>query len=112
MPYTDAGKNTMLDALAPDKVSLHTAEPDSEGSNEVAGGEYERKTIEWNAAAAGAKDDKSNGIVFKIPASTTIKYAGYWKAGVFVAFGAVTNESFTGAGTYTLTDADLDLAKT
>jgi len=51
MPYTDAGKNTMLDALAPDKVSLHTAEPNAEGSNEVAGGEYERKSIEWNAAS-------------------------------------------------------------
>ena len=122
MPYTEHGKNAMLDALARgvqpkaiDRVSLHSAEPSAEGSNEISGGTYARQKIEWNAAASGAIDDKTNGAVFAVPAGKTVKFVGYWSdaAGTpkFEAFNEVTNETFTGEGTYTLTDADLDLAK-
>ncbi len=122
MPYTEHAKNVMLDALckgvqpkAIDRVSLHTAEPNAEGNKEITGGEYARKAIAFNSASGGASDDSSNGIDFKIPAGTTVKFAGYWSdnAGTpkFEGFNEVTNETFTGAGTYTLTDADLDLNK-
>jgi hypothetical protein len=109
MPYTVAGKNLMLDALEPDHVSLHTAEPNASGSNEVTGGEYARQAIDWNDAKDGAKDDKSNGIPVPVPGETTVKFLGYWKEGAFVAFDPVDNETFNKAGTYTVTDADLDL---
>lgn len=123
MPYTVHAKNAMLDALARgvqpkpiDRVSLHDAEPSAEGSNEISGGEYARQAIEWNAAAGGAIDDKTNGAVFKVPAGKTVKFVGFWSdaSGTpkFEAFDAVTEEVFGGAGTYTLTDADLDLALT
>lgn len=110
MPYTKAGKNKMLDALAPDKVSLHSAEPSEAGSNELVGGEYARQTIEWNAAAEGTKDDKTNGAVFKVPAASTVEWVGFWKEGTFVAWAKVTKEVFGGAGEYVLTDADINLA--
>ena len=122
MPYTEHAKNAMLAALvagtapkAIDRVSLHTAEPNESGSNEVAGGEYARQKIEWNAASAGTVDDKTNGAAFKVPAGTTVKFVGFWSdaSGTpkFEAWKEVTNETFTGAGTYTLEDADLDLNK-
>lgn len=120
MPFTDHGKNAMLDALARgvqpkaiDRVSLHSAEPDANGSNEISGGEYARQAIEWNNAASGAIDDKTNGAVFKVPAGKTVKFVGFWSdaSGTpkFEAFDDVTEETFTGAGTYTVTDADLSL---
>ena len=122
MPYTDAAKNIMLNALArgiaPDtdginKVSLHTASPGSTGTNEVTGGSYARQTITWNAASAGAIDD-SNAPVFDVPAGTTVAFVGFWydSAGgneAFAGYVDVADEVFTNAGTYTLTDADLDL---
>ncbi len=111
MPYTDAAKNEMLGAIEPDEVSLHTDTPNASGSNEVTGGGYERQPIEWNAPSSGAMDDKSNGIDFAVPAGATVKFVGFWREGAFKAWDEVTNETFTGAGTYELTDADLDLNK-
>lgn len=123
MPYTVHAKNAMLDALARgvapkaiDRVSLHSAEPNAEGSNEISGGEYARQVIEWNAASEGSIDDKTNGAVFKVPAGKTVRWVGFWSdaSGTpkFEAFAAVTEETFNAAGTYTLTDADLNLAFT
>lgn len=112
MPYTPAGKNLMLDALAPDHVSIHTAEPDNTGSSEVAGGEYARQAIAWNAASAGSKDDSTNGAQFKVPAGTHVKFVGFWKEGVFVGSAPCTEEVFAAAGTYTLTDVKLNLGFT
>lgn len=122
MPYTEHAKNAMLDALARgvqpkaiDRISLHTAEPDSTGSNEVSGGSYARVAVEWNAASGGAIDNKGTNPVFSVPAGTTVKYLGFWSdaSGTpkFEAFADITDETFTGAGTYEVTDADLDLAK-
>jgi hypothetical protein len=113
MPYTPDGKNAMLDHLATlaDFASLHTADPGNNGANEVAGGNpaYARKAIDWNAAAGGILDNNANP-EFDVPGGTTVTHAGFWTAGgTFLAYGAVTPETFAGQGTYTLNDADLDL---
>jgi hypothetical protein len=104
----------MLNALAAlaVKVSLHTADPGENGSNEVTGGSpaYARQSITWNAAANGSMDD-SNVPVFDVPAGTTVSYVGFWNSAGSVFYGSanVTDEVFASQGTYTLTDADLDL---
>jgi len=115
MPYGTNGKNEMLDALAALAVfaSLHTADPGDNGANEVTGGTpaYIRKAITWDAAAAGSLNS-SNTPVFDVPGSTTVAYAGFWSAesgGTFYGAADVTDEVFAGQGTYTLSDADLDL---
>ena len=115
MPYSTAGKNAMLNALGALAVyaSLHTASPGDNGASEVSGGSpaYARKAITWNAANAGSMDD-SNVPVFDVPASTTVAYVGFWSAvttGTFYGYADVTDEVFAAQGTYTLTDADLDL---
>lgn len=93
-------------------VSAHTASPGDNGANEVAGGAYARQAIAFNAAAAGAMDDSTNGAVIPIPAGTTVTHIGFWSAssaGTFLGYVDVTDEAFANSGTYTVTDADLDL---
>lgn len=114
MPYSTLGKNAMLNALGAlaTFASLHTADPGDNGANEVTGGSpaYIRKAHTWNAAASGAMDN-SNAPVFDVPACT-VAYVGFWSAeaaGTFYGSADVTDEVFAGQGTYTLTDADIDL---
>jgi len=115
MPYEDSGKNLMLDALgaAVSHASLHTADPAGTGGSEVSGGSpaYAREAISWNTASAGVLDS-SNQPVFDVPGGTTITHTGFWtaiSAGTMHASANVTDETFGGQGTYTMTDADLDL---
>jgi hypothetical protein len=113
MPYSIAGKNLMLDALAPPFASLHNADPGDNGANELSGGSpaYARKANAWNPASGGSKDN-SNQPVFDVPAGGKVLYVGFWSlvtGGVFYGAALVTEENFGAQGTYTLTDADLDL---
>jgi hypothetical protein len=121
MPFTEHGKNAMLDAIARgvqpkaiDRVSLHSAEPNASGSNELSGGEYARQKIEWNAASGSAIDDKGGPPKFKVPAGKTVKFVGYWSDAEgtpkFECFDEVTEETFGGAGEYTLEDSDLSIS--
>jgi hypothetical protein len=123
MPYEAIAKNRMLDALigtatgnAITHASLHTADPAATspvGGAEATGGSpaYARKSITFSAASAGAVDS-SNQPVFDVAGGTTVTHVGFWTAvsgGVFMASANVTDEAFGGQGTYTLTDADMDL---
>jgi len=115
MGYSTDGKNVMLDALAGLAVfvSLHEGDPADNGANEISGGApaYIRKAITWNPAAAGSIDSQ-NAPVLDVGAGKTVSYVGFWSAesgGVFYGSALVTEEVFGAQGTYTLTDADLDL---
>ena len=115
MPYSILGKNAMLNALGTLAVyvSLHSADPGESGTNELSGGSpaYARKASTWNAASNGSMDN-SNVPVFDVPAGATVSFVGFWSAitsGTFYGSANVTDEVFAGQGTYTLTDADLDL---
>ena len=111
MPYTVNGKNAMLGALGVTHVSAHTADPGETGASEVTGGTYARKSITFNAAAAGNLDS-SNIPVLDIPAGVTVTHIGYFSAltaGVFLASSDIVDETYSNAGTLTITDADLDL---
>ena len=112
--YNDTSKNLMLDALAAVAVfvSLHDNDPGVAGDNEISGGSpaYIRKAITWNAASGGSIDS-SNTPELDVPA-TTVKYVGFWSAesgGTFYGSADATDEVFASQGTYTITDADLDL---
>lgn len=112
MALNNTAKNLMLNALgaAVGYVALHTA--DSSGA-EVSGGSpaYARKAITWNTAASGNLDS-SNAPVFDVPGSTTVTHVGFWSdvtSGTFYGTAAVTSETFAGQGTYTLSDADVNL---
>ncbi len=120
MPYTNAGKNLMLDALrgvAPGVsvayASLHTASPGEAGANELTGGSpaYARKAVTFGAASGGAIA-ATNQPVFDVPGGTTVTHVGFWSAvsgGTFLGYADVTDETFASQGTYTLTSSQLDL---
>lgn len=113
--YDVTAKNIMLDALAAVmlRVALHTGDPGAANTaaNEVTGGGYARQAIAWNAASGGTVDDSTNGVVFSVPASTTISWISFWNTAGTVRYlkKDVTDEVFAAAGTYTLTDVDFDL---
>ena len=91
-------------------ASLHTAEPDANGSNEVSGGSYTREAITW-ASASGGTAVSGADIVFDVPTSTTITHLGYWSAGTagtFYGFRALdVSQTFSSAGTYTIAAGNL-----
>ena len=78
--YAAAAKNLMLDAIGITHVSLHTAFSTT-GANEVTGGSpaYARKSATYAAASGGTKAS-SNAPVFDVPASTTVRFIGWWTA--------------------------------
>lgn len=108
----DAGKNLLLDGLAAGVafVSLHTADPDGTGSDEVSASPYARKAVSWDTpASASVSNDVA--IVFDVPGSTTINHLGYWSAstsGSFYGARALdTQQTFATPGTYTIAVGNL-----
>jgi len=81
---------------------------------ELSGGSpaYARVAIAFNAAADGTMDDSTNGAVINVPAAAVVDYVEFWSAstaGSELGIIPVTQETYAGQGTYTVTDADLDL---
>lgn len=113
MPINTTGKNLMLDAFgtACTHMSLHT---DTGGATEVTGGTpaYARKALSWASASAGSKALQATFPVFDVPASTTVQSVGFYTAvtvGTQHAYVAVTAETFSSQGTYTITSGSVSL---
>lgn len=112
---TTEGKNSGLSGLPSTVyVALHSGAPGADGSaNELSGGSpaYARKAATLNAASAGARTLGAS-VSFDIPPSTVVTYASLWSAvtgGTCLATDDVTSESFTGQGTYVLTDFQVSI---
>jgi len=107
MALSNAGKDALLNGLAgaASHVSLHTADPSTNGANEVSGGSYTRETLPW-ATASGGSLTTNDAVVFDVPAGTTISHIGYWSAATSGTFyGGVQldqSQTFATAGTYTI----------
>ncbi len=112
MALTTTGRNVMLNGLTAvaSHVSLHTADPSTNGANEVTGSPYTRELADW-APAAGGTAVNDGAIVFDVPGSTTIAFIGYWSAGTAGTFygsrALDTNQTFATAGTYTIAAGNL-----
>lgn len=81
---------------------------------EISGGSpaYARKAIAWDTPALGSMDDTTNGAAFDVPAGAQVNAVGAWSAstnGTLYQIDDVTEETFAGQGTYTVTDGDLNL---
>ncbi len=88
MPFNDAAKNAMLEALDEaasqiTHVGIHTLTDPGTGTNaaagEVTGGSpaYARKAGTWGAAASGQKTN-SGALTFDIPAGTTAGFLTFY----------------------------------
>ncbi len=81
---------------------------------ELAGGSpaYARAAIAFSAAVAGTMDDSTNGAQMNVPGGATVDFISFHSAstgGTLHAIHPVTAESYASQGTYSVTDADLDL---
>jgi hypothetical protein len=81
---------------------------------EITGGNpaYARIAIAWSAAALGILDDSTNGAAINVPAAGVVSYVGFFSAlstGTLYGIDDVTEETFAAQGTYTVTDAKLNL---
>lgn len=108
----NAGEDLLLEGLAVGVtfVSLHTADPNGTGSDEVSASPYARKSIAWGTAASGSISSAST-IVFDVPGTTTIEYLGYWSAGTSGTFygsrALDTPQTYATPGTYTIAAGNL-----
>lgn len=110
MPFSTGAKNAMLDALQPDKISLHDGDPGGAGtSNEISGGSYARVAATFNAAASGERALSAN-VDFVCTALTAVTHFGVWDDTVFLGSGTLTGDAaFNASGEYTVTAAGTKL---
>lgn len=94
-------------------LSLHTADPGDNGANEVATGVYGRQSVTFgNAASNGTKTASVCNASFTVPAGTTVAFVGCWTAatsGTYLGKVDVTDEAYTGQGTYQVTSASFSI---
>lgn len=113
---TTAGKNEILDSGAnwpPAYLGLHNVDGPTDGTTELSGGSpaYARKSVTWASASGGSKA-VSGTVAFDVPAAATVKSVAFWTAssgGTLLGYFDVTDETFTGQGTYTLTSGSVGL---
>ena len=111
MPLNTDAKNAMLTSLAGVAVKLALL---NGSSVELSGGSpaYARKDATWGTASGGAIS-MTNDPVFDVPAGSTVAYVRVYNTAGTVQYGdfPITNETYGGQGTYTLTAFDLNLNK-
>lgn len=64
----------------PIKISLHTGDPSTTGSSEVAGGSYARQTAGY-AAASGTSSALAGTLNFTAMPTATVTHIGLWDSG-------------------------------
>ncbi len=83
MYYTDAAKNTMLNALTINRLSLHTGNPGAAGTDNVySGGGYTYQAATF-APAADGKRELSSAVVFQGVPEATVSWVGFWYSSTF-----------------------------
>lgn len=87
MALVSTAKNTMLDALTINAVSLHSAFPGLTGASEISGGApaYARKAVTFGAASAALRTT-TGSITFDVPAST-VRWFGFWSGAAYMGYG-------------------------
>ena len=106
MPFTNAGKNEMLDASTITHAALFDGDPSGAGTEVPNTGSpaYARKAITMTAAASG-EIVISTDATFDVPSGATVNYVAYYTAltgGTLLAYDAVTEEVYAAQGEYVL----------
>jgi len=109
MPLTTFFGNVIIDHMLRNQsytppstiyVSLHTAQPNDTGSNEVSGGSYARQAMTLNVASNKSTANSSNIDFTNMPA-TNVLWAGIWDAstgGSFLMSGSLTGSKVVNSG--------------
>lgn len=95
--------NAMLDARTYNALSLHSADPGTDGSNELSSEPYSRATGLTFGAASNGRRTCSTQPSIGVAGGDTVAWVGIWNSTTFVGKYDVDNEVFTNDGTYKLT---------
>lgn len=113
MPLTDAVLNGAADGATAllGFASLHTADPEPAGANEVTGGGYARQAITWDPATGSIAGINAT-LSFTGPASSACTHLGLWTAltgGTYRGSSALTgDQAFNASGEYNVTAITVD----
>lgn len=78
--FATATKNTMLDAITPNLMSLHNGDPGGAGTaNEITGGGYTRQACTFDAASGGERALNAD-VDFTATAAQAVTHAGFWNS--------------------------------
>lgn len=108
MPATTAVLNAAVDGATTllGFASIHTADPEPSGANEVTGGGYARQAITWDPAT-GAVAGIDGTLSFNGPANEDATHLGLWSAvsgGTFRGSSVLTgDQAFNASGEYNVT---------
>lgn len=82
MPLHNSGRNACLAGgltAAITHIGIHSALPNTAGSNELAGGTYARVAALWDAPSSGLMAN-DGALAHNIPAGATAAFFGFWSA--------------------------------
>lgn len=105
-----AMNNDYLNEIADHGATLVTHVALADTGDELSGGDYARQAVTWSAATDG-NISATNTPTFDVPAGATVNQVMFYSAVTGgTAYGAtsVTSETFSGAGTYTLSSAAIN----
>lgn len=115
MAFQNIAKHTMLAKIVgkatPDHtithLSIHTAQPNGSGSNEVTGGDpaYARQAVDDTdfAAPSGGEMTLADDVTFNGPANETASHFGAWDDTDFLGWGLISGDTqFNAEGVFIL----------
>lgn len=82
MTLVVAARNTALDAVTIDSMSLHSGFPGETGANELSGSGYARQTTAFAASSGGVRT-LSTAETFTVGAGQTVRWIGLWSGTTF-----------------------------
>lgn len=103
MPFSTTAKNTMLDALAIDRVQLHSGDPGADGSNNVIAGT--KVAASFAAASNGERALSANVDYTGLTPSQSITHYSIWETAGTVYRGSkplTGDQAANASGEYTL----------
>lgn len=109
MGYSVAGLTAKVNAVASAAtyISAHTADPGSNGANEVTGGSYARQQTTWGSAAgSGPVTRAGSQVTIPIPTGVTVTHFAVQSAvsgGTYYGSVDVTDQVFASGGNLLVT---------
>jgi hypothetical protein len=109
MGLNTSALDVMLDALAAagTYISAHTADPGTNGANEVAGGSYARQQTTWGSKTGTTTRSRTGSqVTIPVPSGTTVTHYGQWSAasaGTFYGSVDIADEVFGSGGNLQVT---------
>lgn len=82
MTLVVAARNTAMDAVTIDSMSLHSGFPGETGANELTGSGYARQTTSFNASSGGVRT-LATAETFTVGAGHTVRWIGLWASSTF-----------------------------